>query len=471
MADHQGSSTHSILDDLGARVATLSYDDLTESGRSVFRTALVDTLGVALAGADFEGARIARTVAVPESSGTSLILGSADRASALDAGMLNGIAAHALDYDDGNVIMGGHPSALLIPALLALGEEVGASAKDVMVAYAAGYEVMIRISRGVNTTHYEKGWHPTATIGVLGVAAGAARLLGLDAEKCAVAIAISASMAAGVKANFGTMTKSLHVGHAVRDGLLCAKLASDGFTANRSVLEAKQGFLDVYNGLDQYDAPAIVANIGDGLEINRVSNPIKAYPCCASTHSAIISAVEIRQAHSLRSADVARVDVVVDKNRMPHTDRPQLDEALSGKFSLQYVVALALLEGRVVLEHFEGNAHRSPEVLSMMRRVEVSAAPPGGVPNSFAANVTVSTEAGDTFRAMTDRPPAYGNEAELDPPQLWEKFADCANRVLPAADVTVLAKSLENFPEYGDVREFMRLVEIGSTQRLTGAVI
>lgn len=184
MADQLATSADTVLDVLGARVAALSSADITASGRSVFRIALVDTLGVALAGADFEGVRIAHAAAVPPSSGSSLILGSAERVSALDAGMLNGIAAHALDYDDGNVIMGGHPSALLIPALLALGEEVGASADEVMVAYAAGYEVMIRVSRGVNTAHYEKGWHPTATIGVLGVAAGAARLLGLDAERC-----------------------------------------------------------------------------------------------------------------------------------------------------------------------------------------------------------------------------------------------------------------------------------------------
>lgn len=182
--DDRPNDAASVLDDLGSRVASLAYEDLTESGLHLFRIALVDTLGVALAGADFDAAAIARAVAVPDTSGTSLILGSTDRVSALDAGMLNGIAAHALDYDDGNQIMGGHPSALLIPALLALGEEVGASAREVIVAYAAGFEVMIRLSRGVNTAHYEKGWHPTSTIGVLGVAAAGARLLGLTAAQC-----------------------------------------------------------------------------------------------------------------------------------------------------------------------------------------------------------------------------------------------------------------------------------------------
>jgi len=456
--DDQPDDAASILDTLGARVATVAYEDLTDSGLRLFRVALVDTLGVALAGADYDAAAIARAVAVPDTAGTSLILGSADRVSALDAGMLNGIAAHALDYDDGNRIMGGHPSALLIPALLALGEERGASAREVIVAYAAGYEVMIRLSRGVNPAHYAKGWHPTTTIGVLGVAAAGARLLGLTAEQCTTAMAISASMAAGIKANFGTMVKSLHVGHAVRDGLLCAKLAAGGFTANRFALEAKQGYLEVYNGAGSYDGQAIVVGLDEGLEINSGSNPIKAYPCCASTHAAIMSAIDIHRAHLL-PGDVEKVHVVVDKNRMPHTDRPHLQEALSGKFSLQYVVSRALLEGRVILEHFENDAHLAPEVQAMMRRVQVSPAPPGGAANSFAADVTVTTPAGEKFHTSADREATEDGDIATDPPQLWEKFADCAARVLAASEVTALIAALRGFTECGDVRDVMRLVE------------
>jgi len=462
--DGRPDDAASVLDDLGSRVASLAYEDLTESGLHLFRIALVDTLGVALAGADFDAAAIARAVAVPDTSGTSLILGSTDRVSALDAGMLNGIAAHALDYDDGNQIMGGHPSALLIPALLALGEEVGASAREVIVAYAAGFEVMIRLSRGVNTAHYEKGWHPTSTIGVLGVAAAGARLLGLTAAQCTTALAISASMAAGIKANFGTMVKSLHVGHAVRDGLLCAKLAGAGYTANRFALEAKQGYLEVYNGAGCYDVQAIVADLGGGLEINSGSNPIKAYPCCASTHAAITSALDIRRTHTVRGEDVKKVHVVVDKNRMPHTDRPHLQEALSGKFSLQYVVARALLEGRVTLEHFEGDAHLHPEVQTLMRRVQVSPAPPGGTANSFAADVTVVTVTGEEFYASADRAPTEDGDIAVDPPKLWDKFADCAARVLAPTEVTALVAALQGFAECADVRDVMRLVEASANR-------
>ncbi|WP_410625550.1 MmgE/PrpD family protein [Amycolatopsis sp. cmx-8-4] len=465
MTESDNAVTDSILDRLGSRVATLSYDDLTESGRRLFRVALVDTLGVALAGSGFPGAVITRA-ALHASLGESLILGSPDRVDVLDAAMLNAIAAHALDYDDGNPIMGGHPSTLLIPAVLAVGEELGASATEVIAAYAAGYEVIIRLSRGINSAHYEKGWHPTSTIGVFGVAAAAARLLGLDAKQCTVALAIAASMASGVKANFGTMVKSLHVGHAVRDGLLCARLAAGGFTANRLALEARQGFLDVYNGAGSYELQAIVADRG-ALEINTGFNPIKAYPCCASTHSAIGAAMDIRRTHGVRGQEVETVRIVVDKNRMPHTDRPHLQEALSGKFSLQYVVARALLEGRVVLEHFENDAHLDPSVQALMGRIEVSAAPPGEVPNSFAANVSVTVGTGETFHSRVDRPALGGDGTTADPPHLWEKFADCAGRVLAASDVTALASALDSFPEYEDVRDFVQLAQATPARQTT----
>jgi 2-methylcitrate dehydratase PrpD len=454
------TSGSTLLETLGGRTASLTVDQIDENGHLLIRTALVDTLGVALAGASFEGAAIMRAVSIPDHwTGPSLVLGTSDRLSALDAGMLNGIAAHALDYDDNNIVIVGHPSTILVPAVLALGEEVDATAEDVAVAYAAGYEVMIRLARGMNTAHYEKGWHPTATFGVFGAAASAAKLLGLDTEQTTAALAISASLASGIKANFGTMVKALHVGQAVRNGLLAAKLAAGGHTANPAALEAVQGFLNVYNGADNYDATAITAGLNGPLEVNIGSNPIKAYPCCGSTHAAVYSTIGLRKTHALRGADVEKIDVVVDANRMPHTDRPHLQEALSGKFSLQYVVSRALLDGRVGLEHFEGDAHHDPAVVALMERVHVSPAPPGGVANSFAADVTVTTTAGEEFHASKD-PTGEIFAPQGEPSGLWDKFTDCAGQVLPAEQVTEIVTVLRAFPGPDGARRLMALVEV-----------
>jgi 2-methylcitrate dehydratase PrpD len=454
------STAPTLLEMLGARTAAISFDQLDEHGVDLVRTAVVDTLGVALAGSSFDGAAIVRAASVSDgATGPSLVLGTSLRLAALDAGLLNGMAAHALDYDDGNIVMMGHPSTLLVPAVLALGEELDASLEAAAVAYAAGYEVIIRVSRGVNTAHYEKGWHPTSTIGVLGVAAAGARLLGLDAARTTGALAIACSMAAGIKANFGTMTKALHVGQGVRNGLLAAKLAAGGFTANPAAMEAAQGFLDVYNGQESVDADAIVARPDGPLEVNRGFNPIKVYPCCASTHSGVRAAQELRDAHHLDAANAADVRVIVDAKRMPHTDRPVLREAQSGKFSAQYVVARALIEGQVTLADFEGDAHLDSDTVELMRRVYVVAAPPGGPDNSFATEVTVTTTSGQRFRTVVD--PGADPSLMAGDSQLWDKFEDCARRALPPEQVTVLVAALEVFPGTSDVRSLLGAAEVG----------
>lgn len=467
MADTLAPTTttgSTLLEDLGARAASLTVDQIDENGRLLIRTALVDTLGVALAGASFQGAAIMRAASVADgTTGHSLVLGTSDRVSALDAGLLNGIAAHALDYDDNNIVIVGHPSTVLVPAVLALGEEVDATAEDVAVAYAAGYEVMIRLARGMNTAHYEKGWHPTATFGIFGAAVSGAKLLGLDAERTTAAMAIAASLASGIKANFGTMVKALHIGQAVRNGLLAAKLAAGGHTANPAALEAVQGFLNVYNGAGNYDAAAITAGFDGPLEVNVGSNPIKAYPCCGSTHAAVYSTIGLRNAHDLRGDNVEKIDVVVDANRMPHTDRPHLQEALSGKFSLQYVVSRALLDGRVGLDHFEGDAHRDPAVVALMERVHVSAAPPGGVANSFAADVTVTTTAGQVFHATKD-PTGEIFAPQGEPSGLWDKFTDCAGQVLVPDQVAEIVTALRTFPAADGARQLMTLVEVDAPE-------
>lgn len=448
-----------LLEQLANRVATLTFDDIDARGRTVARTAFTDTLGVALAGSTSEAVRLVQDASVRSTPAGSLILGTSQRADALDAGLLNGIAAHALDFDDGNLTLVGHPSTVLVPAVLALGEETDATLQEAVTAYAAGYEVLIRLAGAVNTAHYVKGWHPTSTLGVVGVAAAAARTLGLDAGRTAVALAIAASSAAGIKANFGTMTKPLHVGQAVRNGLLAARLAAAGFTSNPEALEATQGFLNVYNGAGTYDAHAITVGLDGPLLVNTEVNPIKAYACCHSTHGAIEAAREIREQDGFRVRDIERITVIVDEKRIPHTDRAVLAEALSGKFSLQYVVSRMLLTGTVDLADFQGNAHRDSAIVSLMGRVEVTPAPPRGNKNSFGAVVQVKLRDGSMLTAVND-PERDGTGMETDPLRLWDKFTDCAEQVLPPVAVGELRTFLENFHGAGTVRRLMKLAEV-----------
>src|SRR5215213_726153 len=197
-------------------------------GRAISRKALaqsrdciLDTVGVTLAGVPEDATRILLdTPGVADAPGPALVFGTDRRTSTLDATLVNGTASHALDYDDFSGVLGGHQSVPLVPMLFALGEERRAGGRDVLTAYVVGVETEIRLARAVNFHHYDKGWHPTATLGIFGTTAAAARLLRLDKAKTATALAIAASLASGLKANFGTMVKPLHVGHCARNGLL-----------------------------------------------------------------------------------------------------------------------------------------------------------------------------------------------------------------------------------------------------------
>jgi len=243
------------------------------------KLAILDTLGVTLAGAHEPCAQIVSRV-LPASGGECLIFGTDRHAPPLDAALVNGTAAHALDFDDVSNSLGGHPSAPILPALFALGEILDCTGRDFITAYVSGFETETRIARGVNFHHYEKGWHPTATLGVFGAAAACCHLLQLDQAKTAQALAIAASLASGIKANFGTMTKPLHVGHTARNGLFAALLARDGFTANTGAMEHKQGFLEFFNGAGNFDAAKILADWGRPYDIVRPGLGVKQHPCC-----------------------------------------------------------------------------------------------------------------------------------------------------------------------------------------------
>ena len=233
-----------IAERLAGNILSTEWDNLPPQAIHWAKIGIMDTIGVTLAGAGEDCTRaILETPGVAESPGPALIFGHGRRTSVLDAVLINGVASHALDFDDVNNCIGGHPSVPLVPAIFALGDMVNISGRDALLAYIVGFETETRIGRAVNHSHYEKGWHPTATIGIFGTVASASFLLGLDQEQTATALGLATSLASGVKANFGTMTKPLHVGHSLRNGITAVLLARKGFTANVGAFEHHHGFL------------------------------------------------------------------------------------------------------------------------------------------------------------------------------------------------------------------------------------
>lgn len=439
----------------GDRVEQLRYADLSADAVRWARVGVLDTVGVTLAGA-VEPCATILAQALSGAEGPSVVFGTAARRHPLDAALINGTASHALDFDDCNNTLGGHPSVPILPALFALADETGATGPDFITAYVAGFEVETKLAMSVHFHHYTKGWHPTSTLGVFGAAAACAKLMGLDAPGIATALALAASGSSGLKANFGTMTKPMHVGRCAREGLLAARLARAGFTANgKDVFEHPQGFFEVYNGQGNYDPARSRAAWGDPLDILEPGIAIKQYPCCGSTHPAIDCAIDIAQQHRISSQDIAGVEVWIHARRLQHTNRPHPVSGLDAKFSLQYVVARALTDGFVALEHFEGDAFRDAHIAALMARVHV--APYGesqfDASNHFGGEVVVTMRDGRRLHAKVEQPLGRTSANPLPHERLRKKFDLCAARVLGDAAIAAAGDAIERLETLADVRE------------------
>jgi 2-methylcitrate dehydratase PrpD len=437
------------------KVAGLAYEDLPAQAVHWARVGVLDTVGVTLAGAKEPCAQIL-SQALGSNSGPAVVFGTQQMRNPLDAALINGTASHALDFDDCNNTLGGHPSVPILPALFALADEMGASGKEFIAAYVAGFEVECKLAMSVNFHHYMKGWHPTATLGVFGSAAACSRLLRLSPEKTAVALALAASGASGLKANFGTMTKPMHVGRCSREGLLAAKLAQAGFTANGlDVFEHQQGFFEVYNGEGNYN-PSIGRDAWAApLDIIRPGIAIKQYPCCGSTHPAIDSAIEIAQKNKYSAEDIEQIQIWIHQRRLQHTNRPSPKSELDAKFSVQYVVCRGLIDGFVSLNHFENNAFLDQKIVTLLTKVKAMPYDDSQFDpeNHFGGEVVVTLKDGRKLTAKVDQPLGRTSENPLPADRLKTKFELCASLVLQPDAIDKAYALIQRLEDLTDVRE------------------
>jgi 2-methylcitrate dehydratase PrpD len=395
--------------------------------------------------------------------GPALIFGTSDHVDVLNAALINGTASHALDFDDCSNTLGGHPSAPILPALWAIAP--GSSGKAFIAAYAAGFECETRFARAVNFHHYEKGWHPTATLGTFGSAAACAHLLALNVEQMATALALAASMASGIKANFGTMTKPFHVGHTTRNGLLAALLAKEGMTANAGALEHGQGFFAVYNGAGNFKAERLLENWGNPFDLVDPGIAFKRHPCCGSTHPAVDAMLHMHEAHRLTPECVVKVESWTHPRRLQHTNRPNPQSGLDGKFSIQYVLARALAHGIVSMAHFSDDAVRDPATRALMTRVQSLPDPAAEseTTDHFYCRLKITTTAGESFEHFVDRPIGRDRDHPLPAGALEAKFRDCAKTVLDAKAVEALLGQCLALEKVADVSGVLDVIAAGVT--------
>ncbi|MGE0557794.1 MAG: MmgE/PrpD family protein [Burkholderiales bacterium] len=448
----------SFATELSNKINELQYVALPADAVHWAKVGILDTVGVTLAGASEDATRIVLGIS-GSGSGPALVFGHARRIASLDAALVNGTASHALDFDDCNNTLGGHPSAPILPALFALADEIGATGKDFIAAYVAGFETECKLSMVVNFHQYTKGWHPTATIGVFGAAAACAHLLQLPVEKTATALSIAASLAAGVKSNFGTMTKPMHVGHCARSGLFAALLARDGFTAGAQAFEHKQGYFEVFNGAGNYDAAKAIPAWANPLDITRPGIAIKSYPCCGSTHPAIDCMLELVHKHDLRPDQVAKIESWTHPRRLEHTNRPDPQSALDAKFSVQYTLARVLKDRTIKIEQFEGDTWKDPATRAILPKIHSTTYTTAQFPadNHFGAEVKVTLTDGRVFSAKTDQALGRSVDKPLPPEMLKEKFDNCAARALSSDNVARLYAAIQEFEKAKEVREIAAL--------------
>lgn len=428
-----------------------SLDDCPSEAISLVRRAALDTLGVTLAGAREPAARIVRALVRAEGGlPLATVLGTSLATGPRGAALANGVAGHAHDFDDTSFLLMGHPSVPLLAAALALAEAEAADGRRLATAYVVGFEVDAALGAALNPGHYARGWHATSSIGTLGCAAAAARVLGLDVDQTRHALGVAASLASGVKANFGTMTKPYHAGHAAASGVTAALLARDGFTAAAAALDGPQGYAAAF-GVGALDGA--LDGLGRRWRLAESGIAVKPYPSCALTHPAIDALLDLRDRHGLRPDRVAAIEVGVTRvtpGVLVHVDPTT---PLERKFSMQYCAAVALAEGRVDLDAFTDEGASRPGVRELMGRVRMVVDPdlPESQEQHAWSRVTVRLTGGRILR--TEPGGAQGHpDRPLSAARLREKFLACAAGAISADDAEGVAEQLEHLEDIPDVR-------------------
>jgi 2-methylcitrate dehydratase PrpD len=406
-------------------------------GRTRAAAAIVDTVGVTLAGAQEPAARAVHAVVRGEGAGPCRVLGAGFLASAQGAALANATAAHAIDFDDMCFVSLAHPSAPLASAVLAVAEARGLSGRAALDAYVIGFEIEARLGRAMNPSHYERGWHCTSTLGVVGVAAAVSRLFDLDATRTVHALAIACSAASGLKENFGTMVKPLHAGLAARDGILAALLAASGLTGSPRAIDGRQGLRHATDG-ESGDLEAALADLGHRWEIVETGITVKLYPSCAGTHPALDALLDLRRAHGFRDPDVDRVEVGVDAltpTILIH-DRPATD--LEAKFSMPFCLAAATVFGGVGIETFGPAGLTDPRVRALMPRILMRRDPSldAAAPALTQSRVTVHLRDGRTLEAYANGARGYPDRP-ASAEALQAKFMGCARPAVGEARAAI----------------------------------
>ena len=448
----------------GAWLADKSAD-WPDAAWEAAQRAFIDTLAVAVPGAAEPVALRVFEAVRSWGEGAATAIGRGARLPAPWAALVNGTAAHALDFDDNFDPVKAHASAVLVPAILALAEQEGAPGRLCLDAYIAGLQILGRVGQGVNPVHRNRGWHATATVGAIGAAAACARLLGLGAGEAGFALSIATSMAGGFMSQFGTMVKPLHAGLAAKSGLLAASLARAGIDAGLTTLDGPTGMNRLMVGPDFEQLRDTLTHVEHGqnlrFETRKVGEPLlllssglklKRFPNCGSAHRAMDGLLALQSEHVFSADEVESVRVRAPVTHLNNLMYEDAADALQAKFSLEYALACLLVTGDCTLADFTDAAVRRPALRALYPRIRRE--PVDKAEGEFPTEVEVVLKDGRRFSTAVPWP-AGSLAAPFTDAQLWAKFEGCVAGLLPPAGSAALRAALARLPELPDIAPLM----------------
>ena len=435
-----------VTDRLAQFVVETKFSAIPEQTRANAKLHILDTLGVALAGVDQPAASIALDYCARlGSSQEASIWGTQRKASVPTAAFANGLLAHALDYDDWDAFIHvGHPTSMLLGAALSLGENINASGADLLKAYVLGIEVICKLAANCPNVQ-DRGFHSTPVWGSLGATVACASLLKLDVDRLKAALGVAASAAGGIHRQQGSMVKPFHAGNAARNGAEAALLAAAGFTADAAILEAPRGFCDTFFGPGKCDYEKMIENPGEPYFLESPGLGLKWHPCSAPQFLAADAALYLKRAHNIRYEDVAKMEVSIPPLRYARHYAPEVKTGLRGKFAINYVVAMCILDGKLELATFTDEKVNQLQVQEALSKVEVVCDESIPEPGPYCP-VTVELKSGarlsHTAKIAKGHPQNPMTESEV-----LEKFCGNANLVISekqAEQVIAIVQKLES---------------------------
>jgi 2-methylcitrate dehydratase PrpD len=450
----------SLTQAAGQFLADISYDDLPSEVLPMVRDAFADTVAVIMVGVDEPIAEIVRkTLVEPAGVHEARACLSARMVGAPDAALLAGTVAHSLDYDDQS--LSGHPSAVLVPAILAEGEALGSSGQEMVTAYVAGYEVWSEIWRR-DRDYHAKGWHPTPVFGSIAAAAACAVLRKLSAERAATAVAIAATHASGLVSNFPSMTKGYHAGMSARNGVIAARLADAGMTAGPDALENPQGFLTAFSNGGDPDLHS-ESRLGKEWYLPKHKLLIKRHPCCYFMHRSFEATVAMLADRRIGPDEVESVEVRMGRGQMTVLvyDRPQ--SRYEAEFSGQYSIAAAVILGRMGVAELADEVVQRADMqafLSKVRLIPTDEVDPRDPVFSPTETVTMRLTNGEVIESgPVASIPGHANDP-LTQEQLWEKFLECTAKTHSESDARALFDLLQKIDSLDSAAELPTCMSI-----------